>query len=490
MNEFLNSFIAAFITNRTLLWSYCDNRPPCRINPYDTFHNDMMIRYPWIMSWKELQTVWTSLPTGGEMREAPPLPAISDLCTRLKHRYYAEENMMCCGIDRLASYTNTSNRPIGMQIVNFGTFEQHELLSLSLPHANLHSTIARYRAQLLLLSPLTNNTENVRLLHEHFAYGILFRHAFHFAKRIERDNDMLLYSLSLSLPHHSNRGDSSTTSISSKNPYWTASIHIRHASQEFPPRYSEEQDILAWQCLNHSLSHSQSLSHSNGHGHAHTHGHNRKDCVILLASDRNESLAFWRERERDFTTFSSGTSIHSSRGDTHAHSTHHSSSMTSNSSTHINNTILEHSSVLSLLHRHCRSFTVVYSRHPGGTDSLGTTTAEEHGPFAGETAMRDIDLLSRFASDVFIGSTYLIPKLRTLPSSFSLMIASLRATNGFTIGERRRETALFLPECEGLVYGRRVSGVKGMYVHPDSVECKDVMRGVLMPDQCPHKKGG
>jgi hypothetical protein len=371
------------------------------------------------------------------------------------HRYYAEENAMCCGYDQLTSYP----------IINFGTFEQHDFLSLSLPYANLKSENAKYRARLLFsLMRTRDGEESTTSVNEHFAYGILFRHAFRFSEDIVKANNERIHQALMSM-HHVKASSHHDHHPHTQRHRLMVSMHIRHAS-ESAAGYNEEQDQLAWQCLNvtvsRSITHNHNHTHSSVYSHTHSSPHSHSsplkapslDCVLLLASDRNESFTYWMKKAQEFQ----------SKNDS--------------------------DSAMAALSAHCHTFTVIHANENDHSEPPHAVTAAEHGPFAGERAMYDLELLSR--GDVFIGSTYLIPKLRTLSSSFSLLIAALRATHGhsrYAHSDPGDDAAVFLPECKPLVFGRRVDSTKQMFAHPETVTCQEVItRGVLMPDQCPYKK--
>lgn len=52
MNEFLNAFVTAFITNRTILWNFCA-RGPCLIDSKETCEQ-YLHRHSWIPSWTKV----------------------------------------------------------------------------------------------------------------------------------------------------------------------------------------------------------------------------------------------------------------------------------------------------------------------------------------------------------------------------------------------------------------------------------------------------
>jgi len=104
----------------------------------------------------------------------------------------------------------------------------------------------------------------------------------------------------------------------------------------------------------------------------------------------------------------------------------------------------------------------------------------EHGPFTGEIAMHDIELLSR--ADLFLGSSYTSQNLRGSTSTYSLLIASLRATNGrpFAISE----PSYWLPTC-GHVLGNKLVP-DGPYTDKTFVCGNCVKTGILLPEHCPY----
>ena len=74
----------------------------------------------------------------------------------------------------------------------------------------------------------------------------------------------------------------------------------------------------------------------------------------------------------------------------------------------------------------------------------------EHGPFTGPVAMCDLELLSR--SDVFLGSSYTSPHLMMYTSTFSMLMAALRASSGLPTALKYR--SYWLPSCGPMVGAR------------------------------------
>ncbi len=129
------------------------------------------------------------------------------------------------------------------------------------------------------------------------------------------------------------------------------------------------------------------------------------------------------------------------------------------------------------------------TRFPGCTTitsnhSRSHVAWSEHGPFTGQIAISDIELLSR--SDIFIGSSYGNAQLRNIVSTFSMIIAELRATNGksrISGGVK----SIWLPFCHETIGARHHH--KELMTNP-SFQCGNSAtrkEGQLMvPIQCPY----
>jgi hypothetical protein len=164
----------------------------------------------------------------------------------------------------------------------------------------------------------------------------------------------------------------------------------------------------------------------------------RRNCVILLASDRAPKIALWKTRALHEWNCSLVISNHTSN----------------------------------------------YSLH---------ATRHENGPFSGEVAFKDVELLSR--SDFFLGSSYTHEGKGVLgmTSTFSLLIAALRATGGNV--HAISKPAIYLPTCGAALAGR-VSSFDGVY--DKSFFCGNCVKtGILLPEFCPfwnkthlHENGG
>jgi hypothetical protein len=375
MHEFLNNFIGAYATNRTVLWHYCD-RKPCTWNPYE-YCQTLIHRMPWIMHYGEMKQLWEKYNCAGSS------DAIA--LTSIGHRPMGEEIVMCCGLDQMT----TPN-------VYFGTNEQHEYFAAALPNARF-SPVNHKRAQHLFQRG------------EHFGYGAMFYSAFKFTNMIVQDNVNLIRAHIHSLqrnPSHPNHKTAMT--VTSEDEPFYVSIHIRHSALVEKPEDVVEQDTIAYQCFENAVQEYRDLMKG-------------RLCVILLAADRNETMQYWMERE----TLTNCTIVVSNHSDQHAQ-------------------------------------------------------FSEHGPYTGEIAIRDLELLSR--GDVFIGSTYLLQGYRIWASSFSMLIAELRSMNG-----RKHSLDIpprFIPECQDILGGRRVP--KSIFNDPALTSCKrSQMQGVFLPEGCP-----
>jgi hypothetical protein len=302
------------------------------------------------------------------------------------HRPVGEEIVMCCGIDQLPSPN-----------VYFGTNEQHEFLATALPNTRL-SSANHQRAQHLFQSS------------EHFGYGVMFKAAFQFANKLVEDNKLLLRAHIQSLQRNSTHPNHAMAlSVNSEEEPFYVSIHIRHSTPIDQAKTLLEQDDYAYQCFEHTVYSYRDLMRD-------------RLCVILLATDRNETLHYWRQRE---------------------------------------------------VSTNC---TVVVSDHSDQHRQFS-----EHGPFTGEIAVRDLELLSR--GDVFIGSTYQLHGYRMWASSFSMLIAELRAMNGrqYTLDIPPR----FIPECRDILGGRRLP--KPIFTD-QTIDCRrSKLPGVFLPPGCPVK---
>ena len=429
MHEFLNAYVGAFLTNRTLVWMFCE-RKPCKWDVVEDC-DEFLTRHPWIMSAHEYRQV-------AQQKNCPWVAKDFGLIHLIgQHlRNYVEEFVMCCGLDELSKFP----------MINFGTHELHNFFSLSLPNARL----------------LPHGKSLAHLLFrrgEDYGYGFLLRSAFQFKSYVtERNHEMILQALShshvattsqaLSTADQSSLeiagSDEKVASIghhhSHQRPFFF-SIHLRHAEYSST---GDAQDITALRCLEqiipdfypvlHLLNETTvgtSSDESGQHHHVHkTHGHRghhsgKRPCVILFASDRPHSLQFW------------------------------------NTSKIINNLV---------------DCTVVTTNHSKTLYSM----TEEHGPFTGQTAMFDLELLSH--GNVFLGSSYMMKEILNFVSTFSLLAAELRATNGkeYSMDYKSR----WLPDCREILASSKVP--KDMFLN-HQMNCTEVIsQSWYLHDACPY----
>lgn len=374
MHEFLNNFIGAYTTNRTVLWHYCD-RKPCTWNPYE-YSQTLLHRMPWMMHYAEMKQLWAKYQCTGSS-DAYQL-------TQMGHRPMGEEVVMCCGIDRLP-----------MPNVYFGTNEQHEYLATALPNARF-------------LPANHKRAQHLFQYGEHFGYGAMFQATFKFTNMIVQDNVNLLRAHITALQKNETHPDHALAlqTTNEEEPFYI-SIHIRHSQVKDEPKEILEQDDMSFHCFEKTVEAYRPLMKG-------------RLCIILLAADRHETLHYWMDRQ----SLANCSIVVSNHSDQHAQ-------------------------------------------------------FSEHGPFTGEIAVRDVELLSR--GDVFIGSTYLLPGYKVMASSFSMLIAALRSMNG------RKHTLeippRFIPECKDILGGRRVH--KAIFEDP-TITCKrSQLPGVFLPEKCP-----
>lgn len=355
MHEFLNPYAAALITNRTVLWSFC-GRKPCRVD-FESDCNEVLNRFSWLPSLDNFHKHWKEKGCNESSDEV--------LIVRQVERYRADQISMCCGFDEFK-----------FPVVNYGTHEMHEFYGLSVPNARL-SPASKQRAKILFRNG------------EDFAYGMLFRTSFRFQNFIVQNNNRAVMAGNLSQlvltpstldpqalqfggAHH--RGH--------KREHLVIGVHLRHSGTSGDDAHTIDKQGMA--CLNLVLGrlHNQSVPSA-------AHSANRQ-CTVLLVSDRNQSINYWRE----------------------------SSEMP------------------------CNIITTTHTKsHIEWT---------EHGPFTGEIAMHDIELASR--ADVFIGSSYHTRGLYDFISTFSMLIAERRASAGHKHSVRFR--ARWLPNCEEVIGNR------------------------------------
>lgn len=378
MHEFLNGYAFALVTNRTLLWKFCD-RKPCRVD-FESDCAEVLERFPWIPSYDQFTKEWKA-------RNCSESAEVLNLINP-GERHRADEIFMCCGIDDLNKHA----------VINVGTHEMQEMRGVTHPNALLQNSTKA------LVSTLFSYGST-------FLYGIMFRTAFRFQPHIVKANDdvmqlanlqHLMYA-TMKHPHHHVSRDHHNGKHTNSHAI-VIGVHLRHSGTSADTEHVW--DVHAIQCVQQAL---QQLNHSrevNSH----------RPCYILLASDRNQSLNYWRESSNVYCTV-----------------------ITSD---------------------HAKS-------HPEWT---------EHGPFTGETAMKDLELVSR-APDYFIGTLYDTNLLRKLGSTFSLLMAERRASSGYRSSLQRG--GRLIPGCVEPI-GNRILP-KPMYIN-EQFQCD---RGEI-PVVCPN----
>jgi hypothetical protein len=410
-HEFLNGFLGSFLTNRTLLWAFCE-RKPCKVDNLNDC-DEVMTRHNWMLSHNDFVTQYNTKNCGWKGGSNP-----FELVT-MGFRAFTEEFIMCCGIDLLDTI---------LPIINFGNHELHQFSSLSLPNARLRPH-SKYLAKLLFRHG------------EDYAYGVLLRSSFQIKSFIiERNNELIANHLKTYYKHQlqQNEKQEGKENYESEIEPFYISVHLRHATNTDT---KDLQDNNGYDCLHKILPKFYSVlqmipPHSNETPTSDASSSTsslvvssnsstaKRPCVILLASDRSQTLEYW--------------------------------------STHkvINNKI---------------NCTVIKTNH-----SKSHTEWTEHGPFTGEIAVSDIDLLSR--GDIVLGSSYLMTKLQNMVSSFSLLISELRATNGREYSASFRSR--FLPECEEAIAAARTP--KALF-KDHKLDCKKIIEWpVGLHDACPY----
>lgn len=91
MHEFLNAFVGAFVTNRTILWKFCD-RKPCWVDDEETC-SKYLRRSSWIPSYKEVSAKMHERGCG--------ISTDAQQVIHFRIRYNAEKILACCGIHNL-----------------------------------------------------------------------------------------------------------------------------------------------------------------------------------------------------------------------------------------------------------------------------------------------------------------------------------------------------------------------------------------------------
>lgn len=197
IHEFLNAFAGAVITNRTLVWNYCE-RVSCKSGGTVSRCDAMLQRKGWIVS---AAMVLQRLERGGcskkqkyvvprdkgrrnlgnsarifvneqKKRAAEEAQHIVDpVVPKTRYSVDGEGLVACCGIDTLPQ-----------RILDFGVLERHEMFGLSFPGSNLGPR-AQTRAQALFGAG------------REYAYGLLFRTAFEFSEKLNKFNGQAMKQL-------------------------------------------------------------------------------------------------------------------------------------------------------------------------------------------------------------------------------------------------------------------------------------------------------
>lgn len=245
MHEFLNAYVGAFVTNRTLVWQFCTRRPCQLDNEGDC--SAVLERFPWMSSSWKFRELWKSNKCEGTGDAFEVIPQ--------RFRYMADEVSMCCGFDEIKE-----------SVVQYGTHEGHEFYGLSTTNARL-APASKYRAKLLF-----EHGEN-------FGYGVLFRTVFRFRDAVIKNNNRNLLAAGLHLRHtgssllNSSKTDSAQYFIPSTSPRpFVIGVHLRHAGGE-----ENGVDPSGMKCVQHFL-HDMNIT---------------GPCYVLLASDRNDSVQHW-----------------------------------------------------------------------------------------------------------------------------------------------------------------------------------------------------
>ena len=248
MTEFLNSFIAAFTLNRTLIWRVC-TRKGCWDNEADC--NEYLTRLDWIPSYSIVSELYQKKCTN-RTEIVNFLPVRHE-----KSQYRAAEILICCGIHQL--YYN---------FLDFGILQLHEMFVLSLNTTKL-SIKSKERINLLFS------------ISEDFGYGLLFRLTFSFVTSIQETNNQLIQK---DLLNHSKEN---------RNPFYI-SLHLRHTINEVNVSEHGEFECVQKIIENFHLNEINSVNR----------------CVILFASDRESQINHW-DRLKDLPYCSIITTNHS-----------------------------------------------------------------------------------------------------------------------------------------------------------------------------------
>lgn len=159
MHEFINAFIGAVITNRTLLWSFC-HRSYCQSMSEEKC-SLYMSRQSWLPSaesvFRRLDRLGCPI-SGSEMKMNLIVP-------KSHHVQEAGNILACCKIDRLSE-----------RIIDFGVLERHEMMSLSFEGSLISDKLTKNRLNLLFKSG------------EYALYGNAFRSLFSFTPAVHEWN--------------------------------------------------------------------------------------------------------------------------------------------------------------------------------------------------------------------------------------------------------------------------------------------------------------
>lgn len=253
---------------------------------------------------------------------------------------------------------------------------------------------------------------------EDFGYGVMLRAAFRFKDLVTVHNDEAIRR-ALATSHN----EKASKSISEGGDVLFIGMHLRHSSME-DTQGAEHGEM---HCMRELLSKyilAEKASSKLVHGHPSFASRTTPlRCVILLATDRPRIIELWQNRSMHEFNCTTITTNH--------------------------------------------TYSLFFNR-------------PEHGPFTGEIAMHDIELVAR--SDIFLGSSYTAQNLRGLTSTYSLLIASLRATNGgmFALSD----PAYWLPSCSHAL-GNKLNP-DGPYTDKNFYCGNCVKTGILLPEHCPY----
>jgi hypothetical protein len=249
MNEFLNAFAGAFITNRTLVWRIC-MRKHCQYDNEDDCAA-FLTRLPWIVSFETVYNMWKSKNCVGYELEYHLI--------QQKFRGQSEQILICCGIDKLV-----------FPFLNYGTHEMHEMFSLVLNQTRLED-VNKQRAQLLFE------------FGDDFGYGVLLRSSFEFNKNvIEKNDQSIAYYLQEDFAVENEKKNKSNVIKSQErgSEVLHIGLHSRHSS-------SSDEDGVEYgemECVKKVLEKYSQFTNS---------------CVLMLASDRSKQIELWQKRTKN-----------------------------------------------------------------------------------------------------------------------------------------------------------------------------------------------